>query len=935
MKFRIWLSALLVCIGGMNAFAQKGNLIGVVSDDISKGTLINAYVRVDANNGTATDFEGRYSLELDYGTYEVDFSYVGYKSTTRTVTISKKEILLNVSLDTEMLNAAQIVADVARERETPVAFTNILPAKLDQELASQELPMILNSTPGVYATQQGGGDGDARVTIRGFDQNNIAVMLDGVPVNDMENGWVYWSNWFGLDAVTQSMQVQRGLGASKIAIPSVGGTINIITKGIDAKKGVKLKQEVGSFGFTRTTLGLTSGRMKNGWGVTAAGSFKRGDGWFDQGYTKGWFYYLKIEKQLGDHVISLSGMGAPQSHAQRSFKSRIGTFDADYAVSLGVDSDEAIAEGDYGTDYNEHWGIYNENAFITDENGAVTGFVKGQSKTLNSKVNYYHKPQFSLRDFWSVNDKLYVSNIAYLSVGSGGGTGLNSSSSIGFQNDGSINFQEIYDNNLVRGFDNNLNMDENGEIESNKWIRSAINNHFWYGYIGSLTWKPTDIVTIAGGLDFRRYKGEHYQTPYNLIGGDYILDSNNLNAKPNTKVYAGDKYRYWDEGHVAWGGGFVQAEAKTELWSAFVNFSVAQSGYKAIDHFLEKTIEIDGQTYAIGYGDEIEVDGKTYNENSAGVETFETDWVKQNGFTLKGGANLNVNEFFNVFANVGYLSKAAVFNNVIDRNNNISTDYSNEVINGYEIGLSWRKKSFASNVNGYYTEWNNRPVNAQTPIAHPQPPADLDQDARFTAFIKSMDALHYGVEWDFAWNVTSKLTVEGILSVGDWTWTSQEEASILDEDGQLVLDTLDNTPLTILADPRGVHVGNAAQFQTGGSIQYNFLKSGYIQARGTYFGRHFADFNPESTTGDNAGRESWRVPNYFLLDLNLGYTIKGDKLNWNIRTSINNVLNQTYISDATNNATFQSANLEDFDARSSAVFFGPPRRINISLTVSF
>ena len=36
-------------------------------------------------------------------------------------------------------------------------------------------------------------------------------MIDGIPVNDMENGWVYWSNWFGLDAVTSNVQVQRGL----------------------------------------------------------------------------------------------------------------------------------------------------------------------------------------------------------------------------------------------------------------------------------------------------------------------------------------------------------------------------------------------------------------------------------------------------------------------------------------------------------------------------------------------------------------------------------------------------------------------------------------------------------------------------------------------------------------------------------------------------
>ena len=53
-------------------------------------------------------------------------------------------------------------------------------------------------------------------------QRNVAVMIDGIPVNDMENGWVYWSNWFGLDAVTSNIQVQRGLGASKLPSNQLG-----------------------------------------------------------------------------------------------------------------------------------------------------------------------------------------------------------------------------------------------------------------------------------------------------------------------------------------------------------------------------------------------------------------------------------------------------------------------------------------------------------------------------------------------------------------------------------------------------------------------------------------------------------------------------------------------------------------------------------------
>ncbi len=51
----------------------------------------------------------------------------------------------------------------------------------------------MNTTPSVYATKSGGGFGDGGLTIRGFESRNIAVMVNGMPVNDMEGGAVYFS----------------------------------------------------------------------------------------------------------------------------------------------------------------------------------------------------------------------------------------------------------------------------------------------------------------------------------------------------------------------------------------------------------------------------------------------------------------------------------------------------------------------------------------------------------------------------------------------------------------------------------------------------------------------------------------------------------------------------------------------------------------------
>ena len=89
-------------------------------------------------------------------------------------------------------------------------------------------------------------------------------MINGIPVNDMENGRVFWSNWAGLSDVVSAMQVQRGLGASKLAISSVGGTINILTKSTELNQGGKVSAMVGNDGYNKTVMGYNTGELGGG-----------------------------------------------------------------------------------------------------------------------------------------------------------------------------------------------------------------------------------------------------------------------------------------------------------------------------------------------------------------------------------------------------------------------------------------------------------------------------------------------------------------------------------------------------------------------------------------------------------------------------------------------------------------------------------------------
>jgi iron complex outermembrane recepter protein len=919
---------LLILLLPARLFSQ-GILEGVITDAASGESLVGVNVVYSEGKGTVTDIDGHYSMSLPKGSYEITASYVGYETQKARVTVGDGKATLNFNLKSITLSEVEVVGDMAKTRETPVAFSTIQPLKLAEELASQDIPMILNSTPGVYATSQGGGDGDARINIRGFSQRNVGVMIDGIPVNDMENGWVYWSNWFGLDMVTQCIQVQRGLGASKLALPSVGGTMNIITAGIEQKREIKLKQEVANDGYLRTSLSYNSGQLPHGWGITAAGSYKTGDGWVEQTYTKGWFYYLKIDKKIGNHIISLTGMGAPQEHAQRRYKKPMATYDSVYAREHGVD----VPPSDYyytkyldtnymvnkGIRYNADWGTYVD--------------TLGNKHVVNEKINYYHKPQFTLRDFWNVNDKVYLSNIVYLSLGNGGGTQLNKSVTASIGNipgyitpDGQIDFQRYYDENTNPGFIHDSLYPY--ELQAYTYIQSSINNHKWFGLLSTVNYTINDHFTFSGGLDLRRYRGEHYEVVYDLLGGTYVIDQNDANRFGGQRLREGEIISYHDDGIVEWGGFFSQLEYLSGNISAFVNLTGAYTGYKKIDYFLPKTITVGDTTLAISYGHPDTLNGVIYDQNSPGLKYQETDWYWQPGFTIKAGANYNLSERSNIFINAGYLSKAPRFNNVYNRYDlTMLTNIVNEKIAAVEIGYTYNTKLLTVNANTYYTDWRNAP-------GDPKPYHTPEGDPAYYN-INGMDARHMGVEIDASWNILKNLEAEGLISLGDWRWTSKDSADVYD---------MNNTKVgTIYFDASGIHVGDAAQTQFAASLRWEIIKHLYVKGQFTYFDRYFSDFNPFDLNPatnplgfDAEGNplDTWEMPSYFLIDAHAGYSFKVSKIKFDIRASVLNLLNTTYVSDASNNDDYTTVT-SDNDAKSASVFFGQGRRFNLSLTLSF
>mgnify|MGYP000759473918 FL=1 len=677
------MTAALILFGVSAAVAQSA-VTGKIVDETG-APLIGASVTVPGTSqGVSTDVDGNFTLKTD--AKEIEISYVGYVPTKKPVTGPNARLgIIQMEPDAVALQDVIVMQSVAVQRKTPVAVSTVNAEEISYKLGGQEFPEILKSTPGVYVTKDGGGFGDSKINMRGFQAANVAVMVNGVPVNDMEWGGVYWSNWAGLSDVTRSMQTQRGLGASKISSPSVGGSVNIVTNGIEAKQGGTFSFGVGNDGLYSLSFSLSTGLTKSGWALSVLGAKRWGDGYIQGTNFEGYNWFVNISKRINDrHQLSLTAFGAPQKHAQR------------HALDDGL----KIEEWQKAKNFMGEKDMYRYNAeYGFDKNG----------RQRYSHFNEYHKPQISLNHQWQIDYKSSLSTALYMSIGRGSGYSGQGRTSADRNMWKGTNYGVL--NTTFRNPDGTFAYDKIQEMnaaspDGSRMIMSkSNNNHMWYGLLSTYTNQISKSLELSAGIDVRYYIGEHNNEIIDLYDGKYFIDdSSRANVKPEQnaaaadpnwvyeKLQVGDKvYRDYD-GHVHQEGVFAQLEWTKKNLNAFVSGSVSNTGYWRYDRFYY---------------------------DAAHAESEHVNFI---GYTVKGGANYNINEKHNVFANLGYISRAPFFSGgafLQSTTSNVKNpDPLNEKVFSAEIGYGFRSGILSVNLNGYYTLWMDKSVVRSSSMAN-------------------------------------------------------------------------------------------------------------------------------------------------------------------------------------------------------------------------
>lgn len=913
MKRKIALILFGVLASALTMMAQTAFTGKVIDANNAEGIPGVVVKEVGKSNGVMTDINGFFTIKVKTPG-SIQLSYIGYQTKVIELKAGTNAKLGRIELREDATALGEVVVigssliDIVKDRQTPIAATTLSGKMIEEKIGNLEFPEALKGVPSVYTTSTG-GYGDGSFSVRGFDQANVLVLINGQPVNDMEWGGIYWSNWSGLADVASVVQQQRGLGSSKIGVSSVGGTTNIVTKAADRERGGKFKTTVGNNGFVKTTASYDSG-LQGDWAFSALLSYWRGDGYMDATAGQGGTYFFSIGyKPSEEHAFNFTITGAPQVH-QQDYRETINTYEK------------------YGMRYNSNWGY---------RDGKVFSFA----------TNFYHKPIANFNWDWNISRNIKLSTVAYGSWGYGGGAGSLGVGHYKYPKDenGQIPVDLIVQANQGGPAIKTLDKKSNKEVIisqvlpwdgskrgyssdpktpwNKSWdgkhivttrpgegtvMRSSMNNHSWYGLLSNLDVKLGNHWTLNTGLDLRTYTGKHYQLINDLLGADAFYDTKNINTAgvfvtKTMPINPLDIYQMTNspkvfrnyDSNIRWAGLFGQVEYASEHATAFVQGSASNQMYHRAEYF------------------------EVHNSD------MYTKWTNRWGGNIKGGVNWKINRDNNVFMNAGFFSRQPFFTSfypyAYTPKANVREDIPNEKITSVEGGYVFNSPYLRANLNAYYTVWGNRYTSF---------PADYNGERRSARTY--IDQKHRGVELEFTAYPINTLDIYGMISYGKWTYGGTADANVYDIQGEPIPDASAKLYLD------GVEIGGSPQFQTRLGAKWSFLKGFSINADWYYNDNNFANIN--ATKFSKEGVQNLKMPSYHLFDAGIAYNKSFNKI-WlqrlGVRLNVNNLFDSKYIARGYSNIAASDDPAKNWKGinKDNQVEFGYGRTWNISLTLGF
>lgn len=887
------------------AFAQNGTIIGKITNAKTKKPVAGISIFVsELKKGAVSKKNGNFVIRnLKPGNYSVVANAMGYEKQSKKITVKSNETTKVDFILTEKsikLKGITVSANRAKERETPIAFTNLDKKELSEKYTTEDIPDLLDNVPGVFSTNA--GLGESEMYIRGFDSSKIQVLINGIPVNDPESQAVYWSNWTGLSSNAKSVQVQRGAGSSLYGSGAFGGSLNIETMDSSPEAEFTLRSSAGIYlsdektadgkggmedyqpGNYNILLKYNSGMLfDNSFSINATAERKGGSSFNNGTLYDGYSFGIEGQYATDMHKLNLSFIGSPQKHNQAR-KSQ----DIDLMKHLGRK---------YNRD-NHDW-----------------------------SENSYFKPQVSLRHEWDVDDDTrWVTNY-FVTRGEGGGqymynnefdtqTGEYKTKDVNekiTESAKGAHADYIYKKTgvILDGYTPAITGEYaqpasfNGKaITSSKamtgdyehsWKNKSHNMHTQLGMNTYFKHQADENLELVAGGELRRWLADHYASTDDFNYYDP--------TKPNNRgIYDETQRRYDYSSIVTNASGFIRATYRYE------GLSVNADGQYAIyySEVDENPIQIfDYQTGAFRketfYSTK---NNMVLNDNGEYVKEFSDDDYNRTFkfFSPKFGINYNIDDEFNVLFNTAIAYKEPRVRDWYDRNNGPGAgqkyaytseggvsiegfeDLKPEKTQTYEVGFGYKTFLYSANINAYHTAYTDK--------------IERITDERGTLTVNAGKATHQGIEF------TNKIDLENIawdfsatLSKNRWEKMNYDQVFGVDADeikGKVVPfspELMANSSISYTFD----------EMPLEGEFMIKLSASWWDEYYGSYSNKHLVidydnpDFNGEYTTLKEVDA---KLPHYFSLNNSYGYKFKLGGKDASIRLDLNNILNRENYSSA-------------------------------------
>ena len=718
---------ILTLLVTVNLFSQKV-VRGVVLNAGNRKPVAGAQIINRKNNtGTVTGSDGHFKLAITGNQASLQVQALGYR---------KKEIVVNPEENSVVtillsplsysLNQITVSAGLVQNERQPVSTTDIPSRTIRNELSDNPLPMVFNNDPSVFTVRNGGGSGDAKLSLRGFEQENVAVLLNGIPINGAENGLMYWSNWLGLTGVIAAVQIQKGPGYANIASNAVGGSINIITDNVAAQKGGCAALQTTSYGNTKVNVSYNSGMRGKKWQWAGAFSGFAGPGYIPTTPMRGFSYFLTAKKVINaKNSLSFTLLGAPQYHEQRTLKLTENEIDR------------------YGFDYNKNWGWYN-------------------GKKRNASANFYHKPFFMANHNLEAGKGLKLTNTFYFSYGTGGGKwseSFNYAPSIFEYRDdqGQIDWETIVNNNRNN---NDVFVLENGDTVtgfSKNVQTNFLASHVETGLLGTVQYTLTRRLVLTAGIHYRYFRSFLREEISDLLGGRFFIEDYSWSlagvSGRNQIMYPGDIIKVNNHSVINLINCYARINYANENIQWFLGIKGSNNWYKRIDNY-------------------------NYTNNPA------SKTISKPGIDIRTGIGFNTSgNIHSIYVNGAYITKAPYFKYVFGNFTNTPVqNIRNEHFATAEAGYKLMLPGFKLKLSGYYTVWDNVSMLTNEYV-------QLENNELSRAMINGLKSRHEGIELEITYKFNDFFSFGALASVADYRWMNDVTAKLINNNN-VITDTV-------------------------------------------------------------------------------------------------------------------------------------------------